>query len=165
MARILLVAVCAGGVLLSWSSAEARNRLFRLAMQEEIPAPRFEGRAQSAVPALEPLGAEAQRLPLQHGPGYQKKHVKARYVQHFPRRTCCGCKSSLDTVLTVQDPRTHCLIDVPVCIPGCCTGKPSVHAHAGVFGRGVTAFHWACGYKARVVVDRRGDVTVHYFGR
>jgi len=66
--------------------------------------------------------------------------------------------------VTVQDPRTCCLVDVPVCLPGCCTGAPLVQGRAGLFGRGITTYCWDCGYRMRVVVGNHGDVTVHYFG-
>jgi hypothetical protein len=28
----------------------------------------------------------------------------------------------------------------------------------------VVEYDWCCGYKVKVVFDRRGDVTVHYYG-
>ena len=186
MTRSFGVLVCAVVVLITASSADARNRLFRV-LQEPIPEPRPEVRTQQELLApaptpvyppapsqstqklpfqrLAPQKYSVQKAPVQHGVLYAKTYQPhIRYVQHCPRRTCCGHGTSINTVLTVKNPRTHCVVNVPVCLPGCCHCAPSVHGHAGIFGRGVTAFHWPCGYKIRVVFDHRGDVTVHYFG-
>ena len=188
MNKCLTVVSCALLVVAAASTADARNRLLRFVVQEPIPAPATEipppqEQLVPSRPSFQPAPrlpapkSPLQRLsvqkaptygPVQSGAVYHKPQAapKIRYVQHFPhKRSCCGCQTTLDAVLTVEDPRTCRLIDVPVCLPGCCTGKPSVHGHAGILRRGVTAYHWPCGYKVRVVIDHHGDVIVHYFGR
>lgn len=98
---------------------------------------------------------------------YQKGTVATcvRYVQHCPhRKTCCDCGSSYQTVLTVIDPNTCCPVDVPVCLPSCCTGQPLCSARHGLLGRGITSYSWCCGYTVRIVIGIHGDVTVHYYG-
>ena len=156
------------------NNAEARN-LFNRQVDpaqgvEILPAP--------VAPAQQGWYAPAQKMPYQavqkmsyqaaqKGAYQQGAAVAAcvRYVQHCPhRKTCCGCGSSYQTVLTVIDPKTCCSIDVPVCLPTCCTGQPVCSGRNGLFGRGITSYSWCCGYTVRVVVGSHGDVTVHYYG-
>jgi hypothetical protein len=90
-----------------------------------------------------------------------------RYVQRRPcKRTCCGCSSSVQTVLHVQDPRacTPCPVMVPVCLPGCCVGTPHVTTVVGLLGRGNVCYKWCCGYRVKVVFDNHGGIIVNYFG-
>ena len=35
------------------------------------------------------------------------------------RDICCGCPTPIKTVLQVKNPCTCCVVDVPVCLPGC----------------------------------------------
>jgi hypothetical protein len=67
-------------------------------------------------------------------------------------------------VLQVPDYCCCCLVEVPVCIPACCTGAPTVCAHNGHFGRDVVEYSWCCGYHLKVVFDRCGNVVVHSYG-
>jgi hypothetical protein len=79
----------------------------------------------------------------------------------------CGCFDPckrMDMVLMVKDPCSCCLVEVPVCIPACCTGNPIVCCHKGFLHRNVVEYSWPCGFCLKVVFDRRGDVTVHYYG-
>jgi hypothetical protein len=67
-------------------------------------------------------------------------------------------------VLQVPDYCCCCLVEVPVCVPCCCEGAPSICCHKGAFGRDVVEYSWCCGYSLKVVFNRCGDVTVHYYG-
>lgn len=82
------------------------------------------------------------------------------------KKTCCGCCEPIKVMLTVKDP-CCCdkYVEIPICLPGCCKGEPSVCGKCGVLGRGVVTYDWCCGYKVRVVFDKCGDVTVHSYGR
>jgi len=82
------------------------------------------------------------------------------YRHHHPLREPCGPRH--EVTLLVKDPCTCCLIQVPVCIPCCCKGEPTVCCRKGVLHRDVTEFDWCCGYTVRVVIDKHGCVTVHY---
>ena len=70
-----------------------------------------------------------------------------KVLLHVPDYCCCCC-----------------LVEVPVCVPCCCEGAPTVCAHKGCFGRSVVEYRWCCGYHLKVVFDRCGDATVHYYG-
>lgn len=152
------------------TNADARNLFNRQAESERIV---------EMMPPTARLGSygPAQRMPYQAAQkspyqaaqkGAYQKGVPAtcvRYVQHrVHRKTCCDCGASYQTVLTVVDPKSCCPIDVPVCVPACCTDLPQCSGRDGILGRGITKFSWCCGYSVRVVVGHRGDVTVHYYG-
>jgi hypothetical protein len=67
-------------------------------------------------------------------------------------------------ILQVPDYCCCCLVEVPVCIPCCCEGAPSICSHKGCFGRDVVEYSWCCGFHLKVVFDRCGNATVHYYG-
>ena len=93
---------------------------------------------------------------------------RIRYVAHrLCRRVCCCCAPEpRQTILQVQDPGSCCcrLVDVPICLPGCCDDAPCVRSRGGLFCRGVVTYTWCCGYTVRVVFHHRGDITVHTYG-
>jgi hypothetical protein len=88
------------------------------------------------------------------------------YKAHRPcRKTCCDCAAPVQTVLLVKDPCVcGCLVNVPVCLPACCTGAPEVCCHRGLLGRAVVEYEWCCGYRVKIVFDRCGDLIVHSYG-
>jgi hypothetical protein len=81
------------------------------------------------------------------------------------RKACCGCEPPISTVLTVPVPREcDSYFEVPVCIPACCCGEPTVKCRKGVFNCGVVTYRWCCGYKLTVTFKKCGDVLVTYYG-
>jgi hypothetical protein len=70
----------------------------------------------------------------------------------------------MDVILQVKDPCSCCLVEVPVCIPACCTTNPRVCNYKGFLRRQVVEYSWDCGFRLTVVFDRGGDITVHYYG-
>lgn len=172
MTRLTLTFLCGLAILACATTADARN-LFRFAQAEELaPPPQNLAAPQLATPyqasQKTPYQA-AQKMPYraaQKG-AYQKGQAATcvQHVQHHPRKSiCCACETSFQTTLAVYDPCNRCMIDVPVRLPSCCTGAPQAGGRDGLFGQGITNFAWCCGYKVRVVVNKRGDVTVHYYG-
>lgn len=80
-----------------------------------------------------------------------------------PRTGSCG---TIKVALEVPDPACcKYLVEVPVCIPACCTDVPKMHSRCGVLGRRIVVYDWCCGYKVRVVFNRCNDVVVHSYGR
>jgi hypothetical protein len=78
---------------------------------------------------------------------------------------CCDCTPALPMVLAVKDPCVcGCYVEVPICLPACCTDAPKVCEHGGIFGRDVVEYEWCCGYRVKIIFDRHGDVIVHTFG-
>lgn len=82
------------------------------------------------------------------------------------RKACCTCDPPIQTVLLVKNPADCrcCYVEVPVCIPACCTQPPCVDSRCGLFGRGIVDYEYCCGFRIRVIFRRCGDVVVHYFG-
>ena len=113
---------------------------------------------ESLMPYQKPLVAYQQPMCDQRKITYRKHHLM--------RRVCCDpCLPPMNVVLQVMDPCTGCPIDVPVCVPGCCTGLPKVCGRKGLFGRPITEFDWCCGYRVKVVMKLNGDLIVHCYGR
>ena len=81
------------------------------------------------------------------------------------RRTCCGCCDPINAILEVTDPVCCTTVEVPVCLPGCCDGVPTVCPGRGLLGRGVVEYQWCCGYRVKVVFKKCGDIVVHSYGR
>ena len=86
------------------------------------------------------------------------------YKSHRFLRCKWDCCATQKVVLQVPDHCCCCLVEVPVCIPACCSGAPTVCAHDGCLGRDVVEYSWCCGYHLKVVFDRCGNVTVHSYG-
>lgn len=172
MIRRLLLTVTSLAVLVAATqNAEARNFFNRQAESvEALPAPASPAQQGWYGPLQKTPYQAVQKMPYQavQKGAYQKGPAVAtcvRYVQHCShRKTCCDCSSSYQTTLTVIDPKTCCQIEVPVCLPSCCTGYPQSSGRDGLFGRGITSYSWCCGYSVRIVVGHQGDVTVHYYG-
>ena len=91
--------------------------------------------------------------------------VNICYRDRGCRHTCCDpCLEPIKTTLTVCHPCTGCKIEVPVCLPGCCTGDPAVCDRGTLIGAGLTRFDWCCGFSVVVRYQRCGDITVIYRG-
>lgn len=76
---------------------------------------------------------------------------------------CCDpCKPPIKQTLTFCHPCTGCKVAVDVCLPGCCTGCPSVSERCTLIGCGAVTYRWCCGFSATVRFARCGDVTVIY---
>lgn len=87
-----------------------------------------------------------------------------KYVEACRYRKCCECGPKVQTVLQVKDPCTCCIVEVPVCIPACCTGEPCVDSKCGLLGNGKVFYRWCCGFEVKVVLTKCGDITVVYLG-
>jgi hypothetical protein len=51
-------------------------------------------------------------------------------------------------------------VQIPVCLPSCCTGEPTVCCHKGFLGRDVVSYEWCCGFSVDVRFLRSGDIVV-----
>jgi hypothetical protein len=91
-----------------------------------------------------------------------------RYRHHRLRRSgCCyDCRPPVNVILELTDPCCCCAepVAVPVCLPACCEGVPTVCERCGLLGRGVVNYRWCCGYRVKIVFHRDGDITVHCYG-
>lgn len=115
-------------------------------------------------PAQAPLMAYKQapvQGPIQKGEGCAPACVK--YFHHGRHR--CGCCETYETVLSYCDPCSGCVVNVPVCVPACLQGTPTICDRVGILGRSVVVFQWCGGYKVKVITDRCGDLAVHTYSR
>jgi hypothetical protein len=82
------------------------------------------------------------------------------------RAVCCGCTqpAPISITLNVKNPCTCCPVEIPLCIPGCTTGEPTVCNGTGIFCRPVVTYTWANGYMAKVSFKHNGDVIVTTYG-
>ena len=88
-----------------------------------------------------------------------------KYVDATRCCKCCDEGAKIQAVLQVKDPCTCCLVDVPVCIPACCTGEPCIDSKCGALGNGKIFYTWPSGYELKVVLNKRGNITVIYLGK
>jgi hypothetical protein len=73
----------------------------------------------------------------------------------------------VEVVMVTQNPADGCFYEIPLCIPGCCVGEPTVSSGRGIFGRGVVEYCWpSCGFRAIVKFRQivHCDVKVDYEG-
>jgi len=101
------------------------------------------------------------------GRGAKSCYQPCIYYKHVGlRKVCCSCEPPIKVVVKACDPGCcGCAVEVPMCIPACCTDAPCVTSRCGLFGRGIVNYQWKCGFRAQVVFTRHGDVHVKYFGR
>jgi hypothetical protein len=88
-----------------------------------------------------------------------------KYWTHLGARLMLRCNSEIQVTMSVDNPADckSCKIEVPMCIPCCCTGEPTVTSDCGLLGRGIVEYCWPCGFRATVVFrPTLGDVMVHY---
>jgi hypothetical protein len=72
----------------------------------------------------------------------------------------------IELVMVTQNPADGCFYEIPLCIPACCVGEPTVSSGRGIFGRGVVEYCWPSGFRAVVKFRQivRCDVKVEYEG-
>jgi hypothetical protein len=98
-------------------------------------------------------------------PLYAESTPNISYKHHRTLRKTGSGGGDITMILDVKNPTCCTIVQIPVCVPCCCTDVPKVSAHCGLFGRGIAVYEWCCGYKVKVVFDKCGDVVVHSYGR
>lgn len=94
----------------------------------------------------------------------QQRHVEYRNHCRM-KKGAYACAPPVQTVLVVPSGSCcQCAVEVPVCIPACCTDTPQVDAKRGLFGRTRVLYRWCCGFEVEVVFCHNGDLIVHYDG-
>ncbi len=116
----------------------------KLTADGELPTPE---RPAAAPPATE--------LSVRPAPPIKyETHHKARRMYR---------SGQVQLVMVAQDPADGCNYEIPLCVPACCDGAPTVSGGRGIFGRGVVEYCWSCGFQAKVKFRHvLGDVKVDY---
>jgi hypothetical protein len=122
-------------------------------IDESVPAPSSTGTSIAPTTSLP--------APMDFAPARRPPHV-VYDTDREARRMYAG--GSVNLVMVAENPADKCLYEIPICIPACCTGAPSVHSYLGLFGRGVVEYCWPCGFRAIVKFRNIGDVRVDYEG-
>ena len=122
---------------------------------DQIPQTRTTGAPQPSPASSEGAGSTCSRC--------CERCISYRHHKSLKKK-CCGCNDTISTVLKVCD--TCCgEVEIPVCLPCCCEGTPTVCTHNGILGRHSVTYTWCCGYRVKVVFDRCGDIVVHSYDR
>jgi hypothetical protein len=77
---------------------------------------------------------------------------------------CCTDAPAIKTSIKVTDPCTCCTVDVPLCLPGCCTGEPCcVKDRCPIlFNRELIRYEYCCGVAVTIKISKCGDILVVY---
>jgi hypothetical protein len=86
------------------------------------------------------------------------------YRTHRGAKKMYRCSGEKEVIMVTNNPADCCDYEIPLCIPCCCEGMPTVTSECGLGGRGVVEYCWECGFTAKVVFRVRGDVKVSYRG-
>ncbi|HEX4145073.1 MAG TPA: hypothetical protein VHY91_16320 [Pirellulales bacterium] len=119
--------------------------------------------ANAALDCGAPAPSCAALAPACCAPTISYNHVCVHRVR------CCGCQPPIETALCVKDPGacnpcTAAPVIIPVCLPACCTGEPTVSGRVGLCGRGIVRYDYCCGLSIKIVFRNCGDIAVTYIG-
>jgi hypothetical protein len=93
------------------------------------------------------------------------KPPRIKYDTDSDARHMYACFGTTNVIMITQNPADNCYYEIPLCLPGCVAGEPSVNAYCGIMGRGVVRYCYPGGFE--VIVKFReliGDVRVDYEG-
>ena len=147
LGRIAALAACcllvtAGGASLAQDESVIVEQP---ALQPVEPMPMYE---EMAAPA----SAEIKAIPVAKIDYDYKRRAKKRFRG----------SPMVDVVMITENPADGCFYEIPMCLPACCTGEPTMHSYCGLFGRGVVVYCYECGLEIEVKFRLRGDVEVEY---
>jgi hypothetical protein len=142
----MLAAIALGVMLTAWGAPQADARTSVLA------------RARVTNLEAKALGGEGAKEDCCPEPCITYRH-------RGPKLCCDCCKPPVETVIKVKDPCTCCEIEIPICMPACCEGEPTVCWTTGIFCRDVAVYEWCCGFQVRVAFKKCGDLIVTTWGR
>ncbi len=129
----------------------------------EEPMPMPSDASPSTPPILPPPGEDAVPPASALTPGIQVKPTpRIDYDTHHDARRMLR-SGEIQIVVLTKDPAEGCYYQIPLTVPACCAGEPNVAAGLGLLGRGVVAYEWPCGFKAKIKFRRLiGDIKVDY---
>jgi hypothetical protein len=146
--RVIVALLACGGLIAAGGTSIAQDEsviVEQPVLQPTEPMPMYE---EMAAPA----GAEIKALPVAKIDYDYKRRAKKRFRG----------SPMMDVVMVTENPADGCFYEIPLCLPACCTGAPSVESRCGLFGRGVVEYCWECGLVVEVKFRLRGDVEVEY---
>jgi hypothetical protein len=158
-----LAALAAGCTLMFAAAAYAQEQSVVVEPQPVPPAEQ-PTLAPPAEPTLPPPAAKEEIMPA---PAATQAVVQPTppivYHTGLRARRMFRCQDQVKLVMVTKNPADCCLYEIPLCVPACCEGQPSVREGRGIFGRGVVEYCWPCGFSAKVKFRRvLCDVKVDY---
>lgn len=137
------------------------------------PAPTLAQPAPTMAPPAQPVIDEGVSAPgslpspdaiVGQGPqGAVRKAPPIKYDTDRDARRMYA-SGSVNMIMVTENPADHCVYEIPLCIPACCIGEPTVTSRCGLFGRGIVEYCWPCGFEAIVKFRNIGDIRVDYEG-
>jgi hypothetical protein len=119
----------------------------------EEPAPTPQQSAEEVIPA--PVISEGATRPA----------PPIKYHATRSARRMLRDEETIELLMVTHNPADGCLYEIPLCLPACCVGEPTVDERRGLGGRGVVEYCWECGFSATVKFRHRlGDLKVEYDG-
>ncbi len=91
---------------------------------------------------------------------YLKPHII--YRQRIRANKFYGCDPPENAVMIVEHPGCGCSVEVPVCLPACLEGVPTLKSRCTPSGRGIVNFCWSNGFNLKVIFRVKGDLVVTY---
>ncbi len=161
-AALLIAAACGLAICMSYAAAQEQSVLVPPQVTPPTPLPAMPSPAQ---PQLN------ETMPPQNTPAVVVSepvvHPAPPIVTHasLSARRMYRCHEEVSLVMATMDPVTCCVYEIPLCVPACCTGAPTISSRNGLLGRGVVEYCWPCGFSAKVKFRHvLGDVKVEYDG-
>ena len=163
LATLLIAAACGLAVWMSYAAAQEQSVL----VPPQLP-PQTE---QQPMPSPEPPQLNETMPPQSSQPAAVVSgptvHPAPPIVAHasLSARRMYRCQPEVKLVMATMDPVTCCVYEIPLCVPACCTGAPTISSRTGLLGRGVVEYCWPCGFSAKVKFRPvLGGVKVEYDG-
>lgn len=73
------------------------------------------------------------------------------YRTRLSARRMFRCGQATQVIMVTKNPADCCQYEIPLCLPCCCEGEPTMCSDCGLLGRGVVEYTWECGFKATVI--------------
>lgn len=176
---LLIAAACGLDICMSYAAAQEQSVLVPPQVTPPTP-PQVTPATPPQVTLPNPLPAMPspeppqlhETMPPQNSPSAvvvsePAVHPAPPIVTHasLSARRMYRCHEEVSLVMATMDPVTCCVYEIPLCVPACCTGAPTISSRSGLLGRGVVEYCWPCGFSAKVKFRHvLGDVKVEYDG-
>ena len=171
--RIAILAFLALGAVVMGSNANESSLLSTDHDEEVATTPVSYVQQAATFSSLGESEAEELPLPAAEDPGYvdDPQYVEKSSCYHNPSiiyrqriraRKFYGCDPAEDAIMIVEHPGCGCSVEVPVCLPTCLEGMPTVKSRCTPGGRGIVNFCWTGGFNFKVVFRKKGDLVVTY---
>jgi hypothetical protein len=155
----LAVALCAWVV--GWGNSSSAQDESSVIVEQSADQPELVP-ALPTQPALLEGTAPGEELIAPEGAVTVHPVAKIDYDVTRRARRLFGGSPFVELAMVTQNPADGCFYEIPLCLPACCTGEPTVDSYCGLRGRGVVVYCYECGLEIEVKFRLRGDVEVEY---